>query len=123
TISKKPITLVNAGGNIVDDLADATDVIFADEKQTFKFPKSTPTSYRQVASDEYYTLETLLFLLQRANQDASEYTLEGAKKSIPTVSILHKRSVLDYLTGVTSTSANIVHQQTETGKWQLFYCR
>ncbi|KAF9167726.1 accessory factor associated with RNA polymerase II [Mortierella sp. AD010] len=110
TISKKPITLVNEGGNLVTELTDAANVVFADDKQTFQFPRSTPTNYRRGASDETYTLETLLFLLQRAHQSVAEYSLEGAQKGIPIVSILDKRGVLDYLTGVTATSTHIVYQ-------------
>ncbi|KAF8938068.1 RNA pol II accessory factor, Cdc73 family-domain-containing protein [Dissophora ornata] len=116
TVSKKPITLVNASGGLVTELTDASDVVFADDKQTFTFPRSTTTNYRRGASDETYTLETLLFLLQRAHQSVAEYSLEGAQKGIPIVSILDKRLVLDYLTGATATSANIVYQPSETNK-------
>ncbi|KAF9582829.1 accessory factor associated with RNA polymerase II, partial [Lunasporangiospora selenospora] len=116
TISKKPITLVSANGTLVTELTEAADVVFADDKQTFKFPRNTPTNYRRGASDETYTLETLLFLLQRANQSVAEYSLEGAQKGIPIVSILDKRLVLDYLTGVTATSANIVYQTSDAAK-------
>ncbi|KAF9334758.1 accessory factor associated with RNA polymerase II [Podila minutissima] len=115
TISKKPITLISSSGNLATELTDASDVVFADDKQTFTFPRTTPTAYRRGNSDETYTLETLLFLLQRANQSVAEYSLEGAQKGIPIVSILDKRLVLDYLTGVTATSANIVYQ-SETSK-------
>ncbi|KAG0026982.1 accessory factor associated with RNA polymerase II [Podila clonocystis] len=115
TISKKPITLISSTGNLATELTDASDVVFADDKQTFTFPRTTPTAYRRGNSDETYTLETLLFLLQRANQSVAEYSLEGAQKGIPIVSILDKRLVLDYLTGVTATSANIVYQ-SETSK-------
>lgn len=116
TISKKPITLVAANGTLVTELTEATDVVFADDKQTFKFPRSTPTNYRRGASDETYTLETLLFLLQRAHLSVAEYSLEGAQKGIQIVSILDKRLVLDYLTGVTATSANIIYLPSETSK-------
>lgn len=116
TISKKPITLISSSGNLATELTDASDVVFADDKQTFTFPRTTPTAYRRGNSDETYTLETLLFLLQRANQSVAEYSLEGAQKGIPIVSILDKRLVLDYLTGVTATSANIVYQPSEQSK-------
>lgn len=116
TIAKKPITLVNATGSLVTELTDASHVVFKDESQTFTFSRTTPTNYRRGATDEMYTLETLLFLLQRAHQSVAEYSLEGAQKHIPIVSILDKRSVLDYLTGSTATSANIVQQSTETSK-------
>lgn len=116
TISKKPITLISSSGNLATELTDASDVVFADDKQTFTFPRTTPTAYRRGNSDETYTLETLLFLLQRANQSVAEYSLEGAQKGIPIVSILDKRLVLDYLTGVTATSANIVYQSSEQSK-------
>ncbi|KAF9092596.1 accessory factor associated with RNA polymerase II [Mortierella sp. AM989] len=116
TISKKPITLVNESGNLVTELTEAANVVFTDDKQTFQFPRSTPTNYRRGASDETYTLETLLFLLQRAHQSVAEYSLEGAQKGIPIVSILDKRGVLDYLTGVAATSTNIVYQLSESNK-------
>lgn len=116
TISKKPITLVSSSGTLVTELTDAAEVVFADDKQTFRFPRNTPTNYRRGASDETYTLETLLFLLQRAHQSVAEYSLEGAQKGIQIVSILDKRLVLDYLTGVTATSGNIVKQQADTSK-------
>ncbi|KAK3827840.1 MAG: RNA pol II accessory factor, Cdc73 family-domain-containing protein [Benniella sp.] len=116
TIAKKPITLINASGGLVTELTDASHVVFKDDANTFTFPRTVPTNYRRGASDEMYTLETLLFLLQRANQSVAEYSLEGAQKHIPIVSILDKRSVLEYLTGVTSTSSNIVYQSTETSK-------
>ncbi|KAG0368080.1 RNA pol II accessory factor, Cdc73 family-domain-containing protein [Gamsiella multidivaricata] len=116
TVSKKPITLVNANGNLVTELTDATDVVFADDKQNFTFPRGTPTNYKKNASDETYTLETLLFLLQRAHQSVAEYSLEGAQKAIPIVSILDKRGVLEYLTGAAATSAQIIYQVSETNK-------
>ncbi|KAI8347465.1 RNA pol II accessory factor, Cdc73 family-domain-containing protein [Mortierella sp. GBAus27b] len=116
TIAKKPITLINATGTLVTELTDATHVVFKDDTQTYTFPRTTPTNYRRGASDEMYTLETLLFLLQRAHQSVAEYSLEGAQKHIPIVSILDKRSVLDYLTGATATAPNIVHPSTETSK-------
>ncbi|KAF9977326.1 hypothetical protein BGZ73_006367 [Actinomortierella ambigua] len=115
TVSKKPITLVNADGGVVTELTEATDVVFQDDTQSIKVPRTTATTYRRGASEDTYTLETLLFLLQRANQSVAEYSLEGATKGIPIVSILDRRSVLDYLTGVTATSANIV-QQADTSK-------
>ncbi|KAG0308719.1 accessory factor associated with RNA polymerase II [Dissophora globulifera] len=114
TISKKPITLVDSSGGLVTELTDASDVVFADDRQTFTFPRSTPTNYRRGATDETYTLETLLFLLQRAHKSVSEYNLEGAQKGIPIVTILDKRLVLDYLTGATATSSSIVYQPSET---------
>ncbi|KAF9918626.1 accessory factor associated with RNA polymerase II [Lobosporangium transversale] len=116
TISKKPITLVNADGNLVTELTEATDVVFADDEQRFQFPRNTPTNYRRGASDETYNLETLLFLLQKAHLSVPEYSLEVAQKGIPIVSILDKRGVLDYLTGVTSTSNNILYQPTNASK-------
>ncbi|KAG0000038.1 accessory factor associated with RNA polymerase II [Modicella reniformis] len=116
TVARKPITLVNATGNLVTELTEASHVVFKDETQTCTFPRTTPTNYRRGASDEMYTLETLLFLLQRAHQSVAEYSLEGAQKHIPIVSILDKRSVLEYLTGSTSNSANIVYQPTEANK-------
>ncbi|KAF9575108.1 accessory factor associated with RNA polymerase II [Mortierella alpina] len=119
TISKKPITLVSSSGTLVTELTDAADVVFADDKQTFRFPRNTPTNYKRGASDETYTLETLLFLLQRAHQSVAEYSLEGAQKGIQIVSILDKRLVLDYLTGVTATSGNIVKQPSDTSKRSL----
>ncbi|KAG0055912.1 accessory factor associated with RNA polymerase II [Gryganskiella cystojenkinii] len=116
TIAKKPITLVTANGTLATELTDAADIVFADGKQTFKFPRNTPTNYRRGASDETYTLETLLFLLQRSHLSVAEYSLEGAQKGIQIVSILDKRLVLDYLTGVTATSSNIIHIPSETSK-------
>ncbi|KAF9294361.1 RNA pol II accessory factor, Cdc73 family-domain-containing protein [Linnemannia elongata] len=115
TIAKREPTLVDASGATVQELTDATSVVFDDGTKQFKFARSTPTNYRRGASDEFYTLETLLFLLQRSTQSVAEYSLEGAQKMIPTVSILDKRLVLDYLQGATAHSANIVYQ-TESNK-------
>ncbi|KAF9902564.1 accessory factor associated with RNA polymerase II [Linnemannia zychae] len=115
TIAKREPTLVDASGATVQELTDATSVVFDDGTKQFKFARSTPTNYRRGASDDFYTLETLLFLLQRSTQSVAEYSLEGAQKMIPTVSILDKRLVLDYLQGATAHSANIVYQ-TESNK-------
>ncbi|KAK3834017.1 MAG: RNA pol II accessory factor, Cdc73 family-domain-containing protein [Linnemannia gamsii] len=115
TIAKREPTLVDASGATVHELTDATSVVFDDGTKQFKFARTTPTNYRRGASDEFYTLETLLFLLQRSTQSVAEYSLEGAQKMIPTVSILDKRLVLDYLQGATAHSANIVYQ-TESHK-------
>ncbi|KAF9544108.1 accessory factor associated with RNA polymerase II [Mortierella hygrophila] len=115
TIAKREPSLVDASGATVQELTDATSVVFDDGTKQFKFARSTPTNYRRGASDEFYTLETLLFLLQRSTQSVAEYSLEGAQKMIPTVSILDKRLVLDYLQGATAHSANIVYQ-TESNK-------
>ncbi|KAF9920128.1 accessory factor associated with RNA polymerase II [Linnemannia zychae] len=115
TIAKREPILVDASGATVQELTDATSVVFDDGTKQFKFARTTPTNYRRGASDEFYTLETLLFLLQRSTQSVAEYSLEGAQKMIPTVSILDKRLVLDYLQGATAHSANIVYQ-TESNK-------
>ncbi|KAF9090233.1 accessory factor associated with RNA polymerase II [Mortierella sp. GBA35] len=115
TIAKKEPTLLDAAGATVKELTEATSVVFDDGTKQFKFARNTPTNYRRGASDEFYTLETLLFLLQRSSQSVAEYSLEGAQKMIPTVSILDKRLVLDYLQGATAHSANIVYQ-TDSNK-------
>ena len=116
TIAKKEPTLVDAAGATVTELTDATSVVFDDGTNTFTFARNTPTNYKRGATEEFYTLETLLFLLQRSHQSVAEYSLEGAQKMIPTVSILDKRVVLDYLQGATASSANIVYQ-TESSKF------
>ncbi|KAK3730029.1 hypothetical protein QZH41_009535 [Actinostola sp. cb2023] len=81
------------------------DVIF-DE---FSFPKTAKTNYVIIKSQpkEYYTLESLLFLLKNVHLSHPNYVQRAVAAKIPVVRLPDRRALLSYLNGDTDTSASI----------------
>ncbi|KAI8147021.1 RNA pol II accessory factor, Cdc73 family-domain-containing protein [Fennellomyces sp. T-0311] len=111
TCNNKPVTLKNAAGEVVTNIADAVSVSFDDNS----FPRETATNFRKSDStDTYYTLDTLIFLVQNSHLDTSAYFKECRSKNIEHVSIIDKKKVMDYLTGKVDTQPNIVNEKEST---------
>ncbi|KAI8642363.1 RNA pol II accessory factor, Cdc73 family-domain-containing protein [Parasitella parasitica] len=106
TISNKPVSLLDAGGQTVTNISDAKTIQF-NEKTTF--PRDAPTNFKKTnaADNETYTLETLIFLVQNAQLDNSAYFKECRARGIEHVSIVDRRKILDYLTGKVDQSPNV----------------
>jgi parafibromin len=95
TIGKKPITLLK-DSELVKSVADASTIKF----DTTSFPRDAITIIKKGASsDEHYTLDTLIFLVENANLDNSAYFKECRSRHLEHVSIVDRRKILDYLTG------------------------
>ena len=110
TCNNKPVLLKDAEGNIVTNIADAVSVSFDQDS----FPRDTPTNFRKSDStDTYYTLDTLIFLVQNSHLDNSAYFKECRSRNIEHVSIIDKKKVMDYLTGKVETQPNIIVQKEE----------
>lgn len=99
TCNKKPVILKDANGNVVTNVADASTVWFDDES----FARNTPTTFPKNSSDDTYTLDTLIFLVQNEHLDNSAYFKECRQRDIEHVSIVDRKKVLDYLTGKVDT--------------------
>ncbi|KAJ3003828.1 UNVERIFIED_CONTAM: hypothetical protein HDU68_005481, partial [Siphonaria sp. JEL0065] len=85
-------------------LTDTAHVLFPSSE---KLPADAPAGYKS------YTLLALLFFLQEKNMEHAQYiqksfTYWGARETqVPTVSFLDRRDLLDYLTGVSDSSAYV----------------
>lgn len=99
TCNKKPVILKDASDNVVTSVADASTVWFDDES----FARNTPTTFPKNSSDDTYTLDTLIFLVQNEHLDNSAYFKECRQRDIEHVSIVDRKKVLDYLTGKVDT--------------------
>ncbi|CEP16207.1 hypothetical protein [Parasitella parasitica] len=108
TISNKPVSLLDAGGQTVSNISDAKTIQFSET--TKAFPRDAATNFKKTnaADNETYTLETLIFLVQNAQLDNSAYFKECRARGIEHVSIVDRRKILDYLTGKVDQSPNVV---------------
>lgn len=100
--SNATITLQSASGEEVFSLPDSSQIHFTSSRTTF--PKDTPTRYVSVApvpggEASTYDLQTLLFAYLKRNDPAGEYMKQAREQLIPTVSVMDKRSVVDWLSG------------------------
>ena len=110
TVSKKPVLLLDANNEIVDNISNAKSVKFNDDAV---FPRDTPTNFKKTNDNkETYTLETLIFLVQNAQLDNSAYFKECRTRQIEHVSIVDRRKILDYLTGKVDQSPNVLQTGT-----------
>uniref|UniRef100_T1J7K9 Paf1 complex subunit Cdc73 N-terminal domain-containing protein n=1 Tax=Strigamia maritima TaxID=126957 RepID=T1J7K9_STRMM len=79
----------------------------------FSWPKNVKTNYlnwgsgKEGTPKEYYTLETLLFLLKNIHLPHPVYVRQTAAESIPVVRRPDRKDILAYLNGETATSASI----------------
>nr|XP_002120818.2 parafibromin isoform X1 [Ciona intestinalis] len=96
-LSKKPI------------VEHDSDVIFGD----FSWPKDAKTNYiiwgtgKEGNSKEYYTLESILFLLKNVKLSHPLYVRHAAAEEIPVVRRPDRKDLLAYLNGELATSSNI----------------
>ncbi|KAL0083570.1 RNA pol II accessory factor, Cdc73 family-domain-containing protein [Phycomyces blakesleeanus] len=110
TRNNKSVVLLDSSGQVVSSVADAATVQFGDHS----FPRQVPTNLKKsVNSDETYTLDTLIFLIQNAQLDNSAYITEGRLRNIEHISIIDKKKILDYLTGRLDTLPNVEDNKTE----------
>ncbi|KAL1922485.1 uncharacterized protein VTP21DRAFT_10024 [Calcarisporiella thermophila] len=104
-LNKKIIDFADSTG-APSDLQSSTQILLGETL----FPRNTTTAYKKSgAKDEFYTLDSLVFLVRHGSaQDFSGYMKACIETRIPPVSIIDRKNILDYLTGVTSTNANIL---------------
>ncbi|KAJ4851022.1 hypothetical protein Tsubulata_026206, partial [Turnera subulata] len=67
----------------------------------YTFPCSVKTAYRS-KQGSYYTLETLLFYIQNAKLKHTDYIRSALAHSIPTITFVDRKPLLDYLTAASS---------------------
>ncbi|KAI7865733.1 RNA pol II accessory factor, Cdc73 family-domain-containing protein [Spinellus fusiger] len=110
TRNNKSVILLDATGQVVTSVADATTVQFGDHS----FLRQVPTHFKKsVHGDDTYTLDTLIYLVQNAQLDNSAYIKEGRLRNIEHVSIIDKKKILDYLTGRLESLPNVEESKTE----------
>ncbi|XP_062515070.1 parafibromin-like [Corticium candelabrum] len=96
-IQKKPIT--DSDGHIIFD--------------QFTFPKGVKTNYliyktgKDGVPKDYYTVESLLFLLRNVTLSYPLYVQKAVAQKIPVVRLPDRRGVLSYLNGEVDTSASV----------------
>ncbi|KAJ1877151.1 accessory factor associated with RNA polymerase II [Coemansia sp. RSA 486] len=115
TTQKKPVELLDNDGNLTTDLLQATTVRFGEDAS---FARDTPTSYSRSNSDsDQYTLSALLHFLDHRDQSFYEYMKMTNTMGLQTVSFGDRVTLLDYLTGK-STSTGEEKQQKQLEQQQ-----
>nr|5YDE_A Chain A, Parafibromin [Homo sapiens] len=85
------------------------EVIFGE----FSWPKNVKTNYvvwgtgKEGQPREYYTLDSILFLLNNVHLSHPVYVRRAATENIPVVRRPDRKDLLGYLNGEASTSASI----------------
>uniref|UniRef100_A0A8C5NFX2 Parafibromin n=1 Tax=Gouania willdenowi TaxID=441366 RepID=A0A8C5NFX2_GOUWI len=90
-------------------VAKGDEVIFGE----FSWPKNVKTNYiiwgtgKEGQPKEYYTLDSILFLLNNVHLPHSSYVRRAATENIPVVRRPDRKGLLAYLNGDSSTSTSI----------------
>ncbi|MGH0166228.1 UNVERIFIED_CONTAM: hypothetical protein FKN15_071055 [Acipenser sinensis] len=90
-------------------VAKGDEVIFGE----FSWPKNVKTNYviwgtgKEGQPKEYYTLDSILFLLNNVHLPHPSYVRRAATENIPVVRRPDRKDLLAYLNGESSTSASI----------------
>uniref|UniRef100_A0A8C6NWA3 Parafibromin n=1 Tax=Nothobranchius furzeri TaxID=105023 RepID=A0A8C6NWA3_NOTFU len=90
-------------------VAKGDEVIFGE----FSWPKNVKTNYiiwgtgKEGQPKEYYTLDSILFLLNNVHLSHPSYVRRAATENIPVVRRPDRKGLLSYLNGESSTSASI----------------
>ncbi|KAG7269853.1 hypothetical protein CRUP_032811 [Coryphaenoides rupestris] len=90
-------------------VAKGDEVIFGE----FSWPKNVKTNYiiwgtgKEGQPKEYYTLDSILFLLNNVHLPHSSYVRRAATENIPVVRRPDRKGLLSYLNGESSTSTSI----------------
>uniref|UniRef100_A0AAY4ADR0 Parafibromin n=1 Tax=Denticeps clupeoides TaxID=299321 RepID=A0AAY4ADR0_9TELE len=90
-------------------VAKGDEVIFGE----FSWPKNVKTNYviwgtgKEGQPKEYYTLDSILFLLNNVHLPHPSYVRRAATENIPVVRRPDRKDLLSYLNGESSTSASI----------------
>ncbi|CAF1149857.1 unnamed protein product [Adineta ricciae] len=77
------------------------------------YPKDVKTNYlvygtgKDNTPKDYYTLESIVFLLKNVDLQHANYVKKAAEKSIPAISRPDRKELLAYLTGQTTTADRI----------------
>lgn len=103
--NNEPILLQNETSSDVASLADASHIVFADGTRV---KRDTPTRYRRaMSSDEFHTLDTLLYAWQKRDSPLGEYMQTAMAVGIAFVSIVERQSLADYLSSKIDTHPNV----------------
>ncbi|KAI9353561.1 hypothetical protein BDR26DRAFT_913835 [Obelidium mucronatum] len=102
--------LFDASGNTTTLLSEANQVFFPTANT--KLAANAPAGYKN------YTLLALLFFLQEKNIDHTQYIQKSSaywgSREVPSVSFVDRRDLLDYLTGVSESSAFVIADPATT---------
>ncbi|XP_074611235.1 parafibromin-like [Acropora palmata] len=101
-----PLSLLRQYNINKKEIIERAGEIMFDE---FSFPRIAKTNYVIFKSQpkEYYTLESLLFLLKNVHLSHPIYVQRAAGTKIPVVRLPDRKGLLSYLNGETDTSSSI----------------
>ncbi|CAB3992315.1 parafibromin isoform X2, partial [Paramuricea clavata] len=101
-----PLSLLRQYNVQRKEILEKDDYISFDE---FAFLKTARTNYiiYRTQPKEYYTLESMLFLLKNVHLSHAIYVQRAAASKIPVVRLPDKKALLSYLNGETETSTSI----------------
>ena len=102
-LEKNPYQLSNENHVKVEDIKDATYITIYDKE----FNLSDPSQYKS------YNLATVLFLFKNQNLDLSLYLQECIAVNIPAISVIDRKSILDYLNGQTNKFDGLESKDSE----------
>ncbi|RUS20423.1 hypothetical protein BC937DRAFT_95261 [Endogone sp. FLAS-F59071] len=112
TVHNKPVILIAPDGSHVTKIAHAKTVLF----DGASFPRTTLTNLKKSGTTaEFYTLDSLIFLLQHNHLDYTALAKEAVNADIQLVSPIDRKGIIDYLTGHTETNSNIVQDAPTRG--------
>lgn len=101
-----PLSLLRQYNINKKEIIERSGEIIFDE---FSFPRTAKTNYVIFKSQpkEYYTLESLLFLLKNVHLSHPIYVQRAAGTKIPVVRLPDRKGLLSYLNGETDTASSI----------------
>ncbi|KAI9591683.1 RNA pol II accessory factor, Cdc73 family-domain-containing protein [Syncephalis fuscata] len=99
--NKDSVQLVDAAGTAVQGLADAQTVVFGE----LKLPKTQKTILKKSGTEEYYTIETLLLMVDHRDENYLAYLKSGVGAEIPTVTVMDRNKLLGMLSTSQDTSS------------------
>jgi hypothetical protein len=96
------IQLVDATGSPVQGLTEAQTVVFGE----LQLDKTQRTTLKKSGTDEYYTVETLLLMVDHRDDNYLAYLKAGVSAEIPTVTVMDRNKLLNLLTAPPDTSGS-----------------
>jgi hypothetical protein len=101
---KNSVQLVDGDGDVVQKLTDAQTVVFGE----LKIPKTQRTTFKKSGTeDEFYTVETLLLLIDHRDENYLAYLKAGISAEIPTVTVMDHGKLLGLLTTSRDTTSKL----------------
>ncbi|RKP22768.1 hypothetical protein SYNPS1DRAFT_25364, partial [Syncephalis pseudoplumigaleata] len=94
-------------GNAVQQLTEAQGIVFGETS----IPKTQRTTFKKSGTEEYYSVETLLLMIDHRDENYLAYLKAGVSAEIPTVTVMDRGKLLSLFTASQDTAGE--HTGTE----------